>query len=216
MSKRFLLVLAACIIGLGAVLYLTREKADAPGNSNSVGNSVKPSSHIFGSGNKNVTLIEYGDFQCPACGVYYPIIKELKEKYKDAVSFQFRNFPLSKIHQNAFAAARAGEAAGLQNKFWEMHDLLYEQQKSWSNASDAPVIFEGYARRFGLNIAKFKSDYKSSIINNVINADIKEGYGVGVNATPTFVLDGKRVAQNPTNQQAFDKLIADEIAAKNK
>jgi len=215
MNKRFLLILALCIVGLGAIFWFTREEANAPGDSGS-NPSVQSSKHTYGSGGGNVTLIEYGDFECPACGAYYPIVKTIKEKYKDDITFQFRHFPLVQIHQNAFAASRAAEAAGMQNKFWEMHDLIYEQQTTWKTNSSPYAYFEGLAGQLGLNVTKFKTDYSSSVVNNVINADIKEGKSVGADSTPTFVLNGKKIDKNPATQEAFEKLIDDAIAAKNK
>jgi len=215
MNKRFLLVLAVCIIGLGAIFWFTREKANAPSDGNK-GSSAQPSNHTFGAGKKGVILIEYGDFQCPACKAYFPLVKAVQDKFKDDITFQFRHFPLVQIHQNAFAASRAAEAAGMQNKFWEMHDILYEQQTTWAANSSPYTFFEGYAQQLGLNLTKFKEDYSSAAVNDIINADIKQGQALGANSTPTFVLNGKKVNQNPSDQKAFEKLISDAIAAKNK
>src|SRR5690606_25397994 len=114
------------------------------------------------------------------------------------------------------AASRAAEAAGLQGKFWEMYDVLFQQQSSWSNSTSPYAIFENYATQLGLDVAKFKQDYASSVVNDTINADMKAAKALGATGTPTFVLDGKKVEQNPSSQEAFDKLIADAIAAKNK
>jgi protein-disulfide isomerase len=141
-------------------------------------------------------------------------VKAVKEKFKQDITFQFRHFPLTQIHPNAQAAARAAEAASLQGKFWEMHDLLYENQQSWSSSDDVVPIFEQYAQQLGLDVNKFKQDFSSSQVNDTINADIKAGQEIGANSTPTFVLNGQKLDQNPANQAAFEKLISDAIAAK--
>lgn len=161
----------------------------------------------MGANSKGVVLVEYGDFQCPACGAYFPIVKEVVEKYKNDIQFQFRNFPLQQIHPNARAAARTAEAAGKQNKYWEMHDLLYEQQKTWEQSTAVNTIFEGYAKQLGLDVAKFKTDFASSAVNETINADLAEGQRLGVNSTPTFFLQGKKIEDSPRDVEGFSKLI---------
>ncbi len=213
MSKRFLIVLAVVILGFGG-LYLVGKsnKAAAPGSTSS--SNAQPTTHLFGSGKKKVTLIEYGDYQCPACGAYYPLVKAVVEKYKDDIYLQFRNYPLVTIHQNAFAGSRAAEAADMQGKYWEMHDLLYEQQRTWSASNSPKIYFDQYATELKLDLKKFDDDYSSSTVNDRIAADIKEGQKIGADSTPTFVLDGKKLDQNPKDQASFEKLITDAIAAK--
>lgn len=211
MSKRFLVVLLAVVaVFVGVFLLTNKHKVAAP-----AANGGTPSNHIFGSGQKSVTLVEYGDFQCSACGAYYPLVKEITTKYQSDIFFQFRNFPLTSIHPNAFAGSRAAEAADKQGKYWEMHDLLYEQQQSWSTASNPETFFEGYAQQLGMDVNKFKQDIAAADVNAVINADMGEGNKLGVDATPTFFLDGKKI-DNPRDQDSFNKLIDDEIAAKTK
>lgn len=210
MSKRFLVVLAAVIIGLGFIFWITRDEAGAPSD----GSATQGSNHTYGEGKSGVVLIEYGDFQCPACGAFFPILQSLKEKFKEDIIFQFRNFPLTQIHPNAQAAHRAAEAAAKQNKFWEMHDMLYQQQSSWSASTNPVPVFDQYAGQLGLDLTQFKQDFSSSEVNDIINADIKEGQAIGATSTPTFVLDGKKLEQNPTDQEAFEQLISEAIAAK--
>jgi protein-disulfide isomerase len=209
MSKRFLLVLAIIVLGLGGVFWLTRDKANAPSSGN-----AQATNHLRSHGNSGVVLLEYGDLQCPACGAYYPIIKQLETKYASKVTFQFRHFPLVQLHPNAFAAARAAEAAGLQGKFFEMHDKLYENQQSWSGSSNPNIFFEDYATQLGLKLDQFRKDSASSLVNDIINADIKAGQAAGADATPTFVLDGKKLDQNPPDYTSFAKLLDDAIKAK--
>lgn len=210
MSKRFLLALVVIILGFGGILWLTKDKAGAPASNN----SAQPTNHLYGEGKKGVVLIEYGDYQCPACEAYHPIVKAVAEKFKEDIYLQFRNFPLSSIHPNAFASARAAEAADKQGKFWEMHDLLYEQQDTWAQSTSAKAIFDQFAVQLGLDLTKFQQDFASDEINDLINADLKEAKNMGADSTPTFVLDGKKIDENPRDQAGFEKLITDAIAAK--
>lgn len=215
MSNRFMIILAACIIGLGVIFVFTKQKADAPTNTGNSGSNSQTSNHVMGAGKKKITLLEYGDFQCPACGAFHPIVKAVVEKHKDDITFQFRNYPLVQIHKNGFAASRAAEAASMQNKFWEMHDLLYGQQTTWSESSNAMTYFESFAQQLNLDMAKFKTDYASSAVNDFINADKAAGDKAGVNSTPTFVLNDKKIDKNPSSEADFEKLIADAINASN-
>jgi len=207
-----MIVLVACIIGLGVIFVLTKQKAGAPTNTGNSGSSSRLSNHVMGAGKKKVALLEYGDFQCSACGAFFPIVKAVVEKYNDDITFQFRHYPLVQLHKNGFAASRAAEAAGMQNKFWEMYDLLLGQQTTWSDSSNVMTYFESFAQQLNLDMAKFKTDYASSAVNDVINTDKAAGDKAGVSATPTFILDGKKIDKNPTSEQDFEKLIANAIA----
>jgi protein-disulfide isomerase len=211
-NNRFVITLVVIIALIGGAFVLTKHKSNTSnGGSNS---QVQPSNHVEGGGKSGVVLIEYGDYQCPACGQYYPIVKQVVETHKDDITFQFRNFPLVQIHLNAFAGARAAEAADKQGKFWEMHDMLYENQQSWGSANDPSSFFETYAQGLGLDVAKFKADMASQAVSDLINTDIEQGQKIGANATPTFVLDGKKLNQNPRSLDEFNQLIDAQIAAK--
>lgn len=205
MNKRFLITLLVCVLALVGI-YIATSKKDS-GSTDKSSSTGTLSNNVTGSNNKGVVLVEYGDFQCPACAGYHPIIKEVVEKYNDDIKFQFRNFPLQQIHQNARAAARTAEAAGKQGKYWEMHDLLYEQQKSWEQSTAVNTIFEGYATQLGLDLAKFKTDFSSSAVNETINADFAEGTKLGVDSTPTFFLQGKKIEDPPRDVAGWNKLI---------
>lgn len=211
MSMKFLGVIVAVILIFVGGFLLTGKKSQAPGTGGSSGSTL--TEHIKGKGTTGVTLVEYGDYQCPFCGEYFPTVDQIVNEYGDKIKFQFRNFPLTGVHQNAFAAARAAEAAALQNKFWEMNTMLYQNQKQWSNAGDPTPIFQLYAKQLGLNSTQFKADYASSKVNDLINADEAEGNKLNIQGTPTFFLDGKQIQINNTVGD-FEKVINAEIAKK--
>ena len=208
MDKRFAAILVACVVALGGVFWFTRDKST---QSNTGGNGATLSNHTTGKNAKGVTLVEYGDFQCPACSAYHTIIKQVIAKYQDDISFQFRNFPLSQIHQNARAAARAAEAADKQGKYWAMHDAIYEQQQSWESVGDPKAVFESYAEQLGLDKVKFQQDYASSAVNETINADFAEGQKLGVDSTPSFFLQGKKLDASVRDLDGFSKVIDEAI-----
>jgi protein-disulfide isomerase len=212
MSKQFWGVIIIVVLALVGVFVLSGNKSNSSSKSGS-GSTSTLTQHIEGQGKSGVTLVEYGDYECPYCGQYFPTVKQIETEYDQQIYFQFRNFPLVSIHQNAFASARAAEAAGLQDKFWEMNNALYESQTQWSSASNAPPIFDQYATQLGLNLTKFKSDYASGKVNNLINADMAEGNKLGIQGTPTFFLDGKQI-QVANSPATFEKLINAEIAKK--
>jgi protein-disulfide isomerase len=209
-NRFFITILVLIAVFIGAFTF-TKQKKEAAAPSVT---STQPTNHVEGAGKSGVVLVEYGDLQCPACAQYYPIVKQVFDKYKDQITFQFRNFPLVQIHPNAFVASRAVEAADKQGKFWEMHDLLYENQEAWGSSKTPTTFFNAYAKQLGLDTAKFQQDMNSQEVNNLINADIAEGKKLGANSTPTFVLDGKKLEPNPRSLEEFNKLIEDAIASK--
>lgn len=216
MSKQFVAILAVIIIGLFGIFFFTKDSAKAPSTDNTSNNSnSQGSNNTIGENKKKVVLLEYGDYQCPACGSYHPLVKQVIDKYKTDISFQFKNFPLQQIHPNARAAARAAEAAAMQNKFWEMHDLLYEQQDTWKDSTAVNSIFEAYAQQLGLDVAKYKTDFASEAVNDIINADVAAGTQAGVNSTPTFFLQGKKLDSPPQDLEGFSKIIDEAIKEAN-
>jgi protein-disulfide isomerase len=148
--------------------------------------------HVFGNANSKVTLINYGDFQCPGCGTEHPRMKAIVEQYKDQIRFVFRNFPIPTLHPNAKAAAGAAEAASLQGKYWEMHDKIYESQSAWENldGSDRTDLFVDYATELGLDTSKFKADMASEAVSKKIAYDYSLGHKAGIDSTPSFYLNG--------------------------
>jgi len=143
--------------------------------------------HVQGAANAAVTLLEYGDYECPYCGAAYPIVKQLQSTMGDTLRFAFRNFPLSTMHPHAEQAAEAAEAAGAQGQFWPMHDLLYENQRRLG-ADDLVA----YAGRLGLDIARFERELTDHVYAARVHEDFMSGVRSGVNGTPTFYINGVR------------------------
>ncbi|MCR4279904.1 MAG: DsbA family protein [Candidatus Komeilibacteria bacterium] len=167
---------------------------------------ITKTDHIKGSATAGVTLLEYSDFQCPACAFYKPMVAQLTAEYGDQIAFIYRHFPLRQIHPNADEAAYAAEAAGYQSKFWEMHDLLFDEQNLWSKESNPTDIFITYAERLQLDMEQFRNDYNSSKVKEKVDADLYSGRRAGVNGTPTFFLNGEKF-DNPRSYQDLKQLI---------
>ncbi len=207
MNKGFWIIIGIIVAIFGGILLFR-------GDSEQQATNAQPTSHIKGGNEKGVELVEYADYQCPFCSQFYPVVKEVVANYENDISFQFRNLPLTQIHKHSFAAARAAEAAGLQDKFWEMNELILQNQSSWSNSGDAVPIFEQYASQLGLDMEKYRNDFSSAAVNDMINADIAEFRKTGFStATPTFILDGQKI--EPRTFEELSKLIDEAIAKKN-
>lgn len=144
--------------------------------------------HKRGKPTATVTLVEYGDYQCSHCGEAFPLVKKLLKDFPNELVFVFRNFPLQESHPEALGAAQAAEAAGIQNKFWEMHDLLFEQQSQLNKSN-----FIYFAESLNLDIDQFEKDYNSENVMSQIESDIESGIRSGVNGTPTFFVNDKRL-----------------------
>jgi len=162
---------------------------------------VNRNDHVFGNPAARIELVEYGDYQCPYCGRAYPIIKGIQENLGEELKFVFRNFPLSKIHPHAFSAAIATEAAGLQDKFWEMHDILFENQE---NLDTANMLF--FAAGIGLELDRFKNDIEQIQLTEKVNGDFESGIRSGVNRTPSFFINGYKYDGEWTEDELFQYL----------
>jgi protein-disulfide isomerase len=169
---------------------------------------VSDTDHVRGALDGKVTLVEFGDFQCPACGAYEPIVRQVIKDNPAILKVVFRHFPLTQIHQNALLAAKASEAASIQGKFWEMHDMLYDNQKTWADTINARQFFLTYAVTLKLDVTKFTTDMDSPGVEAKVLAEYKEGTQLGIQGTPTFFVNGKMI-QNPQSVEAFDTLIRD-------
>lgn len=181
----------------GSVVLLSKSSAPSlPSQKADEKLLVRESSNKLGSPSAKVTLVEFGDYQCPACGQAHPVIKAITDNYKGKILLVFRDFPLS-MHSNAEVAAEAAEAAGAQGKYWQMHDLLYENQDKWAKSSRPLDIFASFAKDIGLDGDKFKKDVEESKFSNKISEDLSDGNALGVNATPTLFLNGKQMVGVP-------------------
>ncbi|MBI4137185.1 thioredoxin domain-containing protein [Candidatus Roizmanbacteria bacterium] len=191
----------AVLIGLG--FFLKVAFTPPPGTIPEI-QSVNPTDRVKGATESAVLLIEYSDFQCPACRQYYPVVKQLVEEKGDQFTFAYRHFPLTQ-HENADEAARAAEAAGRQEKFWEMHDLLFERQDAWAETGNPDETFQAYAEELGLSMDQYTADYTAQELKDKISNDYNSGVKAGVNATPTFFLNGEKI--RPGSLDEFSLLI---------
>ncbi len=159
---------------------------------------VSARDHVAGSDEAPVTLVEYGDYECPYCGMAYPIVKRAQQELGTQLRFAFRNFPLAESHPHARLAAQAAEAAGAQAKFWEMHDRLFEHQEALEGED-----LVGYAQLLGLDTAKFARDLEVGTYTKRVRDDFRNGVRSGVNGTPTFFVNGNRYDRSWANEAAF-------------
>ena len=204
----FIIVVVVALVTLasGTVLYRAKRPSvlTIPKSAPVSGSGDADSIHIRGSASAPVTIEEFGDFQCPPCGKLSDPINQLEREYRPRLRVIFRHFPLPN-HAHAREAAFASEAAGLQGRFWEMHDLLYREQSVWSEAADVQLLFDSYAGMLGLNIDRFKKDMESEQVKVRVASDQKHGDAVGVHTTPTVFLNNRALAPislNPTGLHA--------------
>ena len=175
-----------------------------------VATALSSSGWVRGDKNARVNLVEFSDLQCPACKAYEPVVEQVLKDLSGKVKLTYKHFPLT-IHKNSMAADKAAEAAGAQDKFWEMHDLLFNKQEEWSELDATAVVdkYNEYAKTLGLDVEKFKLDYNNKDFEKKITDMENEGTNVGVLATPTFFINGVKVENAPQNAKAFEKLIED-------
>jgi protein-disulfide isomerase len=168
-----------------------------------------PNPHARGGENASVTLEEFSDFQCPACGGLDPGLRKISKDYGDRVRWVFRNFPLA-MHKYSFIAARAAEAGGAQGKFWEMHDAIYDHQDEWKDAPEPRDFFNTYAAQLGLNVEKFKADLERQDLADRIKQDYDRGISLNVRGTPTIYINGRELMPGklPTEQDIRRELDA--------
>ncbi len=216
--KRFLpfIIIAAVLVVavlLAWVLLRSSQQASKLTNaSTQTADSEPPGAqppHLRGNANAPVTLEEFGDFQCPTCGVYYGEIKKIEDEFGDRLRVIFREFPLVPTHQHGLEAAQAAEAAGLQGQahFWEMHDKLYENQKAWSDVKDVMPMFIDYAKQIGIDTDRFARDLSGEAVAARIFQDGKRGHALGVNSTPTFFVNGKELKSDSFSPEGLRELI---------
>ncbi|CAN5846072.1 hypothetical protein BH24ACI1_BH24ACI1_21740 [soil metagenome] len=164
--------------------------------------------NMLGSPTATVTIEEFADFQCPTCASVHSKMKEINALYSGRIKFIFRNFPLTQVHKNAYDAAVAAEAAGMQGKFWAMQDQLFSNQKAWSDSPEARKIFEEYAQKIGLDVARFQNDMLGLPAKTRVDADLQRARALNLSGTPTVYINGREVPFEQTGvammQQAID------------
>jgi protein-disulfide isomerase len=226
----FIIILAVLGVALGAGWYMTRPAptttgggAPAPAGQTPQGQPTPAAvrtgvpgaepAHTLGPANAPVKIEEFGDFECPPCGMFHPILKQMQQEFGDQLQITYREFPLTPPHRHAVAAASAAEAAGIQGKFWEMHAMIFEHQNEWKVAFEARSIFEDYARQLGLDVERFKRDVESDRVEQRIFLDGRRGHSLGVNSTPTVFLNGREVPFTDLPAERLRVLIQNELRA---
>jgi protein-disulfide isomerase len=215
------IVLITILLIVGGILLLSGKKT---GNQNvtekidlnllipagvTATSGVSNGAYLPASPSAGISLVEFGDYECPACGVYHGFIKQLLTEFSGKFNYVFRNYPLSQ-HKNAPISSQAVEAAGLQDKYWQMHDKVFENQTAWAGLTDPKEIFLTYAGEIGLDSKQFLSDLTSQAVKDRIDADTKDGNVVGLSETPTLYLNGKKIVLEGSYAQ-MKKLLEDAI-----
>lgn len=219
-EKKFVIgiILSTIVLLVGAVWFLG--KSDTSSNSADKTTTlsqdqqklleVVSDDYIKGNKAAKVTIVEYLDFECEACGAYYPVVKSLMTEFGQDVRFVTRYFPLPG-HKNSMTSASAVEAAAKQGKYWEMHDLLFTEQRAWGEKKSAdPKIFEEYARKLGLNMEQYAQDVNSKETKARVERDKNAGTRLGISGTPTFFVNGSKIP-NPKGLEDFKTFIKAEL-----
>ena len=201
--------LGGIIVVLIAIMFWSVKGATTGNPTFEVG-VVNASDNVKGNASSSVVVVEYSDFQCPACRSYYFVVRELNVEFGDKVAFVYRNFPLTEIHINSEFAARAAQAAAKQGKFWEMHDLLFEKQDEWAKVNDIESMLTSYATLIGLSVDQFKTDWASQEVINFVKAQRADAIKLGLQGTPSFFINGKQI-ENPSSTEAFRTLIREAL-----
>ena len=170
--------------------------------------------HVEGTNDAPVTIEEFGDFQCPPCGLLHPVLKQMQQEFGPKIRIIFREFPLVPTHEHALAAARAAEAAGMQGKFWQMHDMIYDNQKAWKDVFDVRPIFEGYATRIGLDLERFRADQRGEAVQDRITEDGKRARSLNIKGTPTVYLNEREIPFESLAPEKLRVIIRKELEGK--
>jgi protein-disulfide isomerase len=188
MKNPWVIVGLIAVVLIGGSVWYSNEVA----KKNNEG--VVVSDHVKGNPQAAVTLVEYSDFQCPACASFQPVLTEILAAYGDSIRFEYKHFPLVQIHARAEAAARAAESAGQQGKFFEYHDQLFANQSEWVNSANPYSYFTQYAEDLGLDMDQFKRQSRSSLLADKVRAQYNEARELGLTGTPSFYLNGERMS----------------------
>lgn len=202
-KTRWLIFIGLCVAVIGGLIFFSKQ--DSPQTDNTEPQKIIRDSeipdHTIGNIDSSVVLMEYADYQCPACTASSQNLGKIADDYDDKIVFVFRNYPLTSGHPHAFAAAATAEAAGRQGKFWEMHDLIFANHSEWNDlsAEKRNDIFEIYAKQLGLDFDKFTEDLSSKAVADKINRDRALGAKMGVDATPSIYLNGQKISDDLLN-----------------
>lgn len=191
LAKIGLIVLAVLLVGSFIVSQVSKKKEETPLVRDDV--QIFPlEARVKGDTAAILNLVEYSDFQCPYCSQAAQAVQELTDAYGNQFSFEFRHFPLRTIHPNAQIAAQAAEAAGVQGKFWEMHDILFARQQEWSTSINPKKQFKVYAEEIAINSDRFLYDLESDEVKAKVNAGYDQAMALGLQGTPTFLVNGQQ------------------------
>lgn len=229
----FLIILAVIGVAVGSAWYLSKPTSSSSARPSSATASGSQSpraqssqlgpvktgvpgaepAHTKGPANAPAQIEEFGDFQCPPCGIFHPILEQMEQEFGDKLRVTFRQYPLP-THQHALRAASAAEAAGLQGKFWQMHKQLYEHQNDWKGLFDVRAAFDGYAKEAGVDVSRLNSDLGSAQVAQRIVQDGKRAQSMGVGGTPTVFLNSREVPFEMLQPEKLRVLIQKEIESK--
>lgn len=199
----FAIILAALLLAIGAgALYLHFRKSPAPSARPTFGRPGAEPPHVRGPADAPVALEEFGDFECLPCFVLWPAMKNIEKDYSKRLSITFLQHPLAQ-HRHALEAARASEAAGLQDRFWKMHDLLYLRRSKWVREEDVRGFFNACASDLALDLERFKKDMDGEVVAKRIAADQDRGDSLGIDRTPTVFINGKKVELSPQPEEGM-------------
>jgi protein-disulfide isomerase len=193
--KPLVVIILAVAVAAGAAVFLSRQ-ADEPSGTNAAPLAtadIKSGGQSRGAADAELTLVEFGDYQCPYCAAFHPFVQEILNRYPKQVRLEFHHFPLIGIHPNAMAASKAVEAAGQQGRYWEMHDALFQYQNEWSSRPDPKPVFMAIANRIGINGTILVQAMENPQIQARIVKDVEQGDKAGVQAVPAFFINGRQV-----------------------
>lgn len=221
------IILVVALIGGWYLYSSSSKKTTTAGNTNRAANGAQPKPNATplvsniqgaqppnykGAQNSAVVLEEFADYQCPTCATMHPVMNEITATYGSRIKFIYRNFPLTQIHRNAYEASVAAEAAGLQGKFWDMQNLIFQNQRNWQNVEVVRPVFEGYAQTLGLDVEKFKTDVAGLPAKQRVDMDVMRGRSLNINQTPTVLVNGVPVPFEQMTVDGMKKIVDAELA----
>ncbi len=213
-SRKPLLILVLGVIGAFLVAYyLTSGSEDSPAATLSATDTPTDTVRVRGRDDAALQLVEFGDYQCPTCAAYHRMVSEVMRRFPADVRLEFHHFPLVSIHGNSMYASMAAEAAAEQGKFWEMHDMIFENQGIWAPSSSAASIFSSYAEELGLDMDQFGRAVRSNDAESRVLADVVRARDLSLNSVPTFFVDGRQLPLNLVGDvAAWEQMVRNAIA----